>query len=237
MEKKFKDTKAAAFFKKNVYYVVIVACILAIGVMITVSALADRRKANETVGNNVDNVSTEQNDNVDTSPSQGEVVNPTDQDKEGEKTEDKTEDKPTVQPLLFDLPAAECEMYFEYAMDQLVFHQTLGCWAVHKGCDFTVGGNGQVLAIADGKVTKVTSNILEGVVIEVEHRDGYVSTYKSLADNPAVKVGDTVNRGDVLGVVSDSAYNEMSDGAHLHLELKQNGAYIDPMSVLPEALK
>lgn len=238
MEKKFKDTKTAAFFRKNVYYIVIAACVLAIGVMITVSAVSDRRKAqNPGVSDNVSDVSTQQNDTPTDKPQETPKDVVTDKPDETTPTEEPANDKPTVQPVLFSLPGESCEMYFDYAMDQLVFHQTLGCWAVHKGCDFTVGGDGNVLAVADGKVTSVSSNILEGVVISVEHADGYVSTYKSLADDPAVKVGDTVKRGAVLGKVSDSAYNEVNDGAHLHLEIKQNGVYIDPMSVLPEALK
>ena len=238
MEKKFKETKAAAFFKKNIYYIVIVACVLAIGVMITVSAVADKRNKNNPTSADVQNV-TPVDDGEKTGQKDGEQSGDTTQS--GEQTTDPADNEPTPQPVsekvLFSMPGVETEMYFDYAMDQLVFHQTLGCWAVHKGCDFVIGGDGAVLAVADGKVSSVSSNILDGVVISVEHADGYVSTYKSLADDPAVKVGDVVKRGDKLGYASDSAYNEVNDGAHLHLEIKQNGAYIDPMSVLPEALK
>ena len=235
MEQRVKNGKAAAFFKKNIYYIVIVACVLALGAIITVSAVANRRQQSSPAPGIADETPTEvpQTDTPAEQPEPGEQT----QDESSTATDLETPDDPTPQPLQFSMPGTLCEVYFEYAMDQLVFHQTLGCWAVHKGCDFTIGGTGEVLAVADGVVKSIGSNILEGVVISVEHPDGYVSVYKSLADDPAVRVGQTVKRGDVLGIADDSAYNEISDGAHLHLEITRNGAYIDPMSVLPEELK
>ena len=232
MEQRFKNGKAAAFFRKNVYYIVIVACVLALGTIITISAVANRRQQSSPTPQTVDETPTQQVDE----PADEPADTPAPQDEEPAQ-EQSGATEPTPQPLQFSMPGTLCEVYFEYAMDQLVFHQTLGCWAVHKGCDFTIGGTGEVLAVADGVVKSIGSNILEGVVISVEHPDGYVSVYKSLADDPAVQVGQTVKRGDVLGIADDSAYNEISDGAHLHLEITRNGAYIDPMTVLPEQLK
>ena len=41
-------------------------------------------------------------------------------------------------------------------------------------------------------------------------------------------LSDTVTAGDAIGVVSSDALAEISQGAHLHLELSKDGVLIDP---------
>ncbi|MDE7463394.1 MAG: M23 family metallopeptidase [Clostridiales bacterium] len=49
-----------------------------------------------------------------------------------------------------------------------------------------------------------------------------------------VKVGDSVKAGDKIGKAGKSVA-ELNTGAHLHLELKKDGKYVDPTTVLPES--
>ena len=76
------------------------------------------------------------------------------------------------------------------------------------------------------------SNILEGSVVVVEHEDGIVSTYGSLDENVLVKEGDSVNRGQELGKISQTSSSELDAGAHLHFSITDNGNKIDPASYL-----
>lgn len=148
-------------------------------------------------------------------------------------------DDPVVNPPTVDvdntptvmMPVNGAQVGVEFAIDKLVEWKTLKVWKVHPGTDFV--GEGDVVSIMDGIVTDVERTTLDGNVVTVSHSDGYVSVYKSLGNDIAVKVGDSVKAGDKLGVTSTSMMSELETGAHLHLELKKNGSYVDPFTVLP----
>jgi hypothetical protein len=63
-----------------------------------------------------------------------------------------------------------------------------------------------------------------GYRIEVKHDDGFVSTYSHL-NKILVKVGDTVEQGQKVGVMGTTG---MSTGIHLHFELIYGGVKINP---------
>ena len=128
--------------------------------------------------------------------------------------------------------SAASQTGLEFALDKLVYWDTLEVWKYHPGIDFV--GDSDVMAIRDGTVTSVDMHTtLDGNVVTVTHDDGYVSVYKSLGDNVTVKVGDKVKAGDKLGTTSSSMASESNTGAHLHLEIQKDGKYIDPSEVLP----
>ena len=130
------------------------------------------------------------------------------------------------------LPVLNATIYKEYYGDELVYNSTLKQWETHNGIDFTAASGSSVYSILDGKVIDVYNNILEGSVVVVEHNDGIVSTYGSLDENVLVKEGDSVNRGQELGTISESASAELDAGAHLHFSLTDDGQKIDPASYL-----
>lgn len=130
------------------------------------------------------------------------------------------------------LPVLNATIYKEYYGDELVYNATLKQWETHNGIDFTAASGSSVYSILDGKVIDVYNNILEGSVVVVEHNDGIVSTYGSLDENVLVKEGDSVNRGQELGTISESASAELDAGAHLHFSLTDDGQKIDPASYL-----
>lgn len=149
-------------------------------------------------------------------------------------------DGPTNEPPIVDVdntpkivsPMSGATIGLDYANDKLVYWDTLEIWRTHPAIDYI--GEGDVLAIMDGTVTDVEMHTtLDGNVVTVTHADGYVSVYKSLGEDVVVKKGDTVKAGDKLGTTSDSMLSELKTGAHLHLELKKNGKYVDPDTVLP----
>ncbi|MCH5162278.1 MAG: M23 family metallopeptidase [Clostridiales bacterium] len=129
------------------------------------------------------------------------------------------------------MPMNGAAMGMGYSYDSLKWWDTLEIWKIHPAVDFV--GDGDVLAIRDGKVKDVEKTSLEGNVVTVEHDDGYISVYKSLDDDIAVKVGDTVRAGDKIGKAGKSVA-ELNTGAHLHLEVKKDGKYVDPMTLLPD---
>jgi murein DD-endopeptidase MepM/ murein hydrolase activator NlpD len=130
------------------------------------------------------------------------------------------------------LPVLNASIYKGYYADELVYNTTLKQWETHNAIDFVATNGSKVYSILDGKVKSVYSNLLEGQVIVIEHEDGLVSTYGSLAEDVKVKEGDLVNRGQEIGSVSDSSTGEVDAGAHLHFSLTDNGNNIDPAAYL-----
>lgn len=135
----------------------------------------------------------------------------------------------TISPYL---PVLNATIYKEYSADELVYNSTLKQWEVHKGLDFQSATGSSVYSILDGTVVDVYSNVLEGSVVVIEHDNGLVSTYGSLDENVNVKEGDTVNRGQVIGSVADTASSELEAGAHLHFSIMDNGKSVDPAAYL-----
>ncbi|MCL1944209.1 MAG: M23 family metallopeptidase [Firmicutes bacterium] len=147
------------------------------------------------------------------------------------------DDQQTVTPPppapTYVMPLTEYEIAQDASLDRLIYNPTLNEWRTVNGTIFSVKEDIDVHSVSDGQVVDVQDTQLEGVVVKIDHGDGIVSTYMSLAENPAVEVGQKIKAGDVIGQTSD----HMSKYAHfnnqLYLEVKQAGKLIDPMTILP----
>lgn len=120
-------------------------------------------------------------------------------------------------------------MEFTYGPSNLfAFNSTLKEWRVHKAVDLLTNENAEVSAMYDGTVIDTGESLLRGSYVVVDHGDNVIATYESLSDL-AVTKGDSVKKGDLLGIASASAGKEYKDGSHLHLEVAVNGSNVDPM--------
>lgn len=103
----------------------------------------------------------------------------------------------------------------------------------HYGMDFTAPSGTDVFATGNGVIRSViTSQRGLGKHIIVDHGFGYTSIYAHLSDFN-VKVGQKVQRGDVIGFVGNTG---TSVANHLHYEIKLNGTNIDPVNYYFEDL-
>lgn len=89
-----------------------------------------------------------------------------------------------------------------------------------------------VKAVTDGKVTKVYTDSMWGTVVEITHANGMVSRYCSLTEGVTVAEGDTVEIGEVIGCVGDTALAEVGLPTHLHFEVLVDGKYVDPLKAI-----
>ena len=97
----------------------------------------------------------------------------------------------------------------------------------HAGMDFTAPLGTEIYASGDGTISAVNSNRRGmGNFIVIDHGFGYSSTYAHL-DSFAVKSGQKVHRGDVIGFVGNTG---MSVAPHLHYEVKLNNTNVDPVN-------
>ncbi|WP_075602203.1 M23/M56 family metallopeptidase [Saccharicrinis aurantiacus] len=103
---------------------------------------------------------------------------------------------------------------------------------MHNGVDYVAPLNTPVLCSAEGTVRFVKQDYEigkgHGRFIIVDHANGYSSLYSQL-NSYAVKEGQKIKKGSTVGYVGSSG---VSTGPHLHFELKKDGQYIDPKSVI-----
>ena len=98
----------------------------------------------------------------------------------------------------------------------------------HAGIDIAGWKGTPVMAPAKGKVYFVRNWGSMGLTIKIKHESTYHTTYGHLL-KAAVKRGQAVNRGEIIGYMGNSG---RSTGYHLHYEIKKNNKRIDPFSYL-----
>ena len=127
--------------------------------------------------------------------------------------------RPSGKPVM----AGYISSYFGERMDPFNGEE-----AFHKGLDFASDAGADVLAVAQGVVTWAGPREGYGVLVEVNHGNGYVTRY---AHNSRVSVapGDTVQRGQAIAVVGSTG---RSTGPHVHFEVLKDGRQIDPMAFI-----
>lgn len=132
----------------------------------------------------------------------------------------------------FVVPMKNATIAKDYSGSELQFNETLKQWEIHKAIDFVANEDLNVYAVADGTVSNVYSNYLEGSVIEISHSNGIISVYKSISKEVKVSIGDKVGAGTVIGEVADTMASELKVGAHLHFEMIKSGVKVNPNDYL-----
>ncbi len=103
----------------------------------------------------------------------------------------------------------------------------------HYGMDFTAPAGTDVYATGNGTVVaRLSEKRGFGNHIIIDHGFGYTSIYAHLS-NFNVRVGQKVQRGDVIGFVGSTG---TSVANHLHYEIKLNGTNVDPVNYYFEDL-
>lgn len=103
-------------------------------------------------------------------------------------------------------------------------HPILNRSRPHEGIDITAPTGTPILAAAKGRVVKSGRDGAYGLMVEIDHGFGYVTRYAH-ASRLHAKVGQTVERGDVIGLVGSTG---LSVGPHLHYEVLVNGKPVNP---------
>lgn len=133
-----------------------------------------------------------------------------------------------TKPLSFALPVNGAVILKDYVADTLVWNADLKLYETHKAVQLSSETDLSVYSVLDGEIISVENNYLEGGKVKIKHDNGFVSVYSSLSDGITLKVGDKINKGDVIGTMSDSAANESLSGSHLHFELLKDDALVNP---------
>jgi len=119
-----------------------------------------------------------------------------------------------------------------YAMETLSYNQTTRDWRVHDGIDIAAQAGTQVCAAAAGEVYTVYDDESMGMTVVIRHEGGFTTCYASLDTEVAVKAGDQVTAGQVIGKVGNTALLECAIGDHLHFAVSCAGVVVDPADFL-----
>jgi murein DD-endopeptidase MepM/ murein hydrolase activator NlpD len=102
----------------------------------------------------------------------------------------------------------------------------------HQGIDIATDKGQPVYATADGAVQSTAYTGDYGNLIVIDHGFGLTTRYGHLS-RFAVKPGQTVKRGDVIGYVGATG---RATGTHVHYEILANGKLINPLQILTQPL-
>lgn len=146
------------------------------------------------------------------------------------KPEDPDKETGGEEVVTFVLPLTQNTCSVGY--DAIYSNATLNKIYRHKGVDFTAEEGAGVYSVADGTVVEISYSEELGNVIRIDHGDGIVSSYRFVEPSEAIGAGDRVRQGQIIGTVAAPYGTEYKDGAHLHFEMEQNGASVDPAGYL-----
>jgi murein DD-endopeptidase MepM/ murein hydrolase activator NlpD len=107
----------------------------------------------------------------------------------------------------------------------------LGEGAYHRGVDISTNYGRAVMAPADGVVEFADYQSRYGMLVIVQHANGFSTRYGHLSGF-AVIPGQTIHRGDILGYVGMSG---RATGPHLHYEVRINDNPVNPYSYLRQS--
>ena len=110
------------------------------------------------------------------------------------------------------------------------FHPILGRWKSHKGTDYAAAPGTPVRAIGDAQVVRAGWGGGYGNVLELRHRNGYVTRYGHLRGfAKGIRAGARVEIGQTVAYVGTTG---LSTGPHLHFEVLVDGVQRDSRTAL-----
>lgn len=106
------------------------------------------------------------------------------------------------------------------------FHPILHIYRMHAGVDLSAPEGTPIHASGQGTVFTAGVQSGYGNVVKIDHGFGYTTVYGHMS-RIAVKEGQKVNRGDIIGYVGSTG---LSTSPHCHYEVRINNKPVDPVN-------
>ena len=120
------------------------------------------------------------------------------------------------------------EIVRDFAVDSLVYSDTLQEWTTHTGIDIKADKTTVVKSAEAGIVKTIKNDPRYGLTVIVEHENGFQTVYSNLLTSEFVVEGEKVEKGQSLGTVGNTAAFEIADEPHLHFEILKDSVQVDP---------
>lgn len=108
-------------------------------------------------------------------------------------------------------------------------HPILGFTRMHSGVDWSDRVGTPIYAAGNGTIRKAAWTSGYGRRTEIQHANGYVTTYSHQSSfAKGIREGVRVRQGQLIGYIGSSG---LSTGPHLHYEVLVNNRFVDPMRI------
>jgi murein DD-endopeptidase MepM/ murein hydrolase activator NlpD len=132
----------------------------------------------------------------------------------------------SAKKFLMRKPIVEAQMRSGFGMRR---HPILGYSRMHTGVDYSNKIGTPILAAGNGTVIKAAWDSGYGRRVEIQHANGYVTTYNHMSGFArAIEPGARVRQGTIIGYLGNTG---LSTGPHLHYEVIVNDRYVDPLRI------
>lgn len=116
----------------------------------------------------------------------------------------------------------------DFAMETLVYSQTLDEWCTHSGIDIKAEKASVVMASEKGKIESIKNDPRYGLTVIIAHANGFKTVYSNLLTTEFVQEGEEVEKGQTIATVGETASFEVADECHLHFEMYKDGVAVNP---------
>lgn len=140
---------------------------------------------------------------------------------------DETQEKEKNEDFVFESYPVNGEITSTYGTR---IHPVTNKSETHTGVDIAVAEGTEVKAVYEGTVEEVKDDDELGIVVVINHANGFKTIYGHLSELKVNK-GDKVTRDSVIAL---SGSTGLSTGPHLHFEVLFNDESVDPTSLLKQ---
>jgi murein DD-endopeptidase MepM/ murein hydrolase activator NlpD len=119
---------------------------------------------------------------------------------------------------------------YRYPVENPKLTCSFSCYYNHNGIDIADAYNpwGDVYAADNGTVIESDYGSVNGNYVMIDHNNGYISYYGHMREPSELKVGDVVQKGQVIGHIGMTG---MATGPHVHFYIKHDNQIMDACKV------
>lgn len=118
-----------------------------------------------------------------------------------------------------------------YSMDETVYFATLDQYKYHPAIIISGEVGQEVWSAKEGRITEIRSDAQTGLTVKMDLGDGYEAVYGQLK-NVQKKEGQKIEKGELLGYLSEPTKYYSVEGCNLYFQLLKDGEPTNPLEYL-----
>lgn len=118
-----------------------------------------------------------------------------------------------------------------YSMDSTIYFATLNQYKYNPALVIQGDVNTKVLSASDAIIEDIYTDTETGITIKADLGNGYKALYGQLKET-TVNIGDKVDKGAILGYISEPTKYYSIEGSNLYFEITKDSVPVNPLSFL-----
>lgn len=118
-----------------------------------------------------------------------------------------------------------------YSMDSTIYFATLNQYKYNPALVIQGDVNTKVLSASDAIIEDIYTDTETGITIKADLGNGYKALYGQLKET-TVNIGDKVDKGAILGYISEPTKYYSIEGTNLYFEVTKDSVPVNPLSFL-----